>query len=621
MSRSNETYSASGRVLRHAPTPRVLYTPEVHTPRTRQERERAAAIANGMRSGSNTPYGNYGSPNSNAVNGGFNGAFYPSQPFNNSYNNNINNPINNSFPNNSTIPIPVLTPANNSQAFASKRITKPSANEMGAGQSGVDYMKRITMSLQSNLPAELDFALGALVQVSFANAELFKLKIYADMTRALIAKVLTSPLLLPDQTKSLSSDDNILDDILEDDSQAAEAQKVLEAFLVLRNASLDPENALVLVHHVDFCQLVLRGLQLPEKSSSTRGELRTYCVEIAESLSLYMAPLSAQDPYVIAFVNLILTTDDKSILIYALHALTRFMIRDRNPIALSTQFSALLIDRILALLLLRDESILVPVLDFLLHYTKLPANVSFLVSRSAQTAQLVSTHLCRLLKYNVEVLTTPLDVIRLPRRTKKPAPATHPTIPPVMLAELLKLDEPHRATMWMRTSYESDPDGEVTQISLWKAYESQFETYAREQGKRLLPAVDFIKNVTAAFKDSAAMVVNFPDGQRKFIIKGIRPRECAVSLQELNNPESVEPATTTMSGNTSAAPDIPPSPVWFSAVSVLQNMATSRPGKELLNPHTAALVAVGIHNPVIFPGVVMILETLSQSPLEGPVEE
>lgn len=48
--------------------------------------------------------------------------------------------------------------------------------------------------------------------------------------------------------------------------------------------------------------------------------------------------------------------------------------------------------------------------------------------------------------------------------------------------------------------------------------------------KKLLPAVDFIKNVSNAFPNSSAMVLNLPSGQRKFIIKGIEPRFQSVDI-------------------------------------------------------------------------------------------
>lgn len=83
----------------------------------------------------------------------------------------------------------------------------------------------------------------------------------------------------------------------------------------------------------------------------------------------------------------------------------------------------------------------------------------------------------------------------------------------------------------MRVCFEEDADGDVTQIALWKAYESRFEEFVR-QGKKLLAAADFIKNVTMAFRNAAAMVVTSPQGgQQKFIIKGIRPREVPLSLK------------------------------------------------------------------------------------------
>lgn len=84
----------------------------------------------------------------------------------------------------------------------------------------------------------------------------------------------------------------------------------------------------------------------------------------------------------------------------------------------------------------------------------------------------------------------------------------------------------------MRCSFEPDANAEITQIALWQAYQQRFSEFVA-LGRHLLPAADFIKNVSIAFKGAVAMVVPAPQpGQaQKFIIKGIKPRAAPQSLK------------------------------------------------------------------------------------------
>lgn len=134
-------------------------------------------------------------------------------------------------------------------------------------------------------------------------------------------------------------------------------------------------------------------------------------------------------------------------------------------------------------------------------------------------------------------------------------PATLPDLPLDLYEIIIRFPEPLRATTWLRCCYEpfynalevntiSDEvlPGEVTQISLWKAYEKQFQKVwdtPEKSHKPLLPAVDFIKNVSNAFPNSEAMVINLnvAEGEapkKKFIIKGIQPRQFVTNIDDGN---------------------------------------------------------------------------------------
>ncbi|KAK6460913.1 chromatin remodeling protein [Scheffersomyces coipomensis] len=176
----------------------------------------------------------------------------------------------------------------------------------------------------------------------------------------------------------------------------------------------------------------------------------------------------------------------------------------------------------------------------------------------------------------------PINQLNLTKRSQfSGIPTTLPELTPDLYSIIVRFPEPLRATSWLRCCYEpfaggiinsnsttpNDPatnqviPGEVTQISLWKAYENQFEEIwdtsndrvLNPEYKPLLPAVDFIKNVSRAFPNSEAMVVNLESNggdtpelqqqqqpKKKFIIKGIQPRQFAVSI-EVGNYEALKP--------------------------------------------------------------------------------
>lgn len=536
--------------------------------------------------------------------------------------------------------IPIMTPSNSPHAFQSayynpalrqlsqqQLIVERKQSEQrsgglsyGYGLTGAPILQRILMSLRSGIDSEERWALASLIHSSFNSAEKFSLKYNDVLTNVLLTRIIDAQKANGKNTQAsaASVSENIFpfDDTSVSSETLGAQQRTLEALLVIRNFSIESENAEYLGKQKLCRDVVTYGLDT--SNYGVNNEYLHYCIEILESISFYIVCTSSEDPLFTAVVGLVQTSSDRSILVPALRSLSRLLIRDEKNIAklLPVTFVS---QQIMRYLLTRDYELLAASLDFLYQYTAHASNISKLVS-SSDTLSIVATrqHLVRLLTFGMKA--PEADYVRQPRRTPKPVPATPPVLTEEILAELLTYSEPERATQWIRACYENETTGEVTQISLWKAYEAQFEPFARSGGMRLLPAVDFIKNVTSAFQNSAAMVVNMPDGSKRFIIKGIQARAFSVPPSSLKLDANGAPlagskgsdaASGAGAGNSSRPP------IFGATVAlVLQNIGRSYEGKKLLRPVTEDLIKAALLNPVISTYIGDLLAIL-----ESPYEE
>lgn len=512
---------------------------------------------------------------------------------------------------------PIITPANNPQTFQSSQIAQNGMNGrkmgmplIGTGAPGADLMTRILMALKSQIQSEEDWALAALMQVSYSSPKVCNLRVQSSLANTVLKRIYSRCVEASDNQEADPSADGVDAPTLTGKG-IKEQQKVLEALLVLRNASLDPENAQFLASS-ELCRyIIIHGISLPDMR--IYAEFKQMCLEIVEAISFHIKFDSSEDPLFKAMVGALQDNTDRSIIVPALRSLARFLIRDEQNTAQS--LSSDFITQVLRYLLIEDDDLITASLDFLYQYTAQRTNVPKLISTFSNTSTVI-THLIRLLTFGIPKPKS--EYIRLPRLAPKPVPAGPPVIPTEILQELLALTEPARATEWIRSSYESEETGEVTQISLWKAYEAQFEAHARSSGVRLLPAVDFIKNVTSAFQNSAAMVVNLAGNQKRFIIKGIIPREVAVSPASLLigvGPGSASSAPNSGLDQGSAGNGGGPPAFGVTVALVLQNIARSAEGKQLMYPTLRDLVEASLLNPHVQSYIQDLMELI-----EAPVE-
>ena len=99
------------------------------------------------------------------------------------------------------------------------------------------------------------------------------------------------------------------------------------------------------------------------------------------------------------------------------------------------------------------------------------------------------------------------------------------------LKKLKGLEETKRANRWLEEILEEDANHGVTQIAIWKAYEAAF----KDASAPLLEATVLIHGASRVFENASAQIIEDPD--RKFIIKGVRPRERSKETKVVEKPE------------------------------------------------------------------------------------
>ena len=92
-------------------------------------------------------------------------------------------------------------------------------------------------------------------------------------------------------------------------------------------------------------------------------------------------------------------------------------------------------------------------------------------------------------------------------------------LPSESLRNLWSVPEPTRASRWLSEVLEQDHEGGVTQIAIWKSYESAFK---QNKDVPVLEATLLIHNASKIFDGESAQIIEGPE--KKFIIKGVRPK-------------------------------------------------------------------------------------------------
>jgi chromatin structure-remodeling complex subunit RSC9 len=453
---------------------------------------------------------------------------------------------------------PVVTPANNPEHFRQLRM-KYNVNRKdrpqhpkgmmlpGTGFHGPNIYLRALHALQSKQPEEEAYALHHLVKISHERGDKYRFDQFPGLAEALIAKTievgsiyydvkweityLEEDMGRPNALNGLFGTRNLIerirsldrldiqDDLLPEDT-AKSLGMINEAGLILRNMVMLDENAQFLSLIPSIRDLLVIALNLPHHP--TVVELQHYALEIAEQLTRFWL-LDAEDPLYRSLLAQV-DSEDRGRIITSLRALGRIAMNLEAPNKLSG-VSKKTLKSICDWVLVEDEELRNACLDFLYLYTGYADNVDTAVNVINIEALVIQ--LVRLLQYGA-------IAYEERRPSSKPTRSTQfadsaPKLSAAIIQQLVMLEEPDRSSHWLRTCFEEDPTGEITQIHLWTAYNAAFQDImaANPEYKALMPAKDFITNVSSTFSSASAQVIN-SNGQPKYTIRGIRPRSVPV---------------------------------------------------------------------------------------------
>jgi chromatin structure-remodeling complex subunit RSC9 len=400
-------------------------------------------------------------------------------------------------------------------------------NINGLNHQGIKQLERIKMSFESELLDEIKYVLNLLIVLSNNNPSKINLKSDYSFLIDYLLKYL--------QNSNLELDIKI------------------DCFLIIRNLIQNVDNCQILSFNLKLREIILSFLNIYDNSidylnffeNDQFKELIKYSLDIIENISSYLSPINSDDLIFNKLIYIFKLNNDKNTSITILRSISRYLYGSNN-LSSSNNDASILIDneflnKTLSFLILSnnnnsiDDEIILTSLDFLIQYLSIKEENLINLINNDLNRKLILEKLLPLLmiykqNFKTEFNTQNLNYLRLYKRILK-TDDFNKKIPIIsndnlIFKELNKLKEPQRATSWLRCCFKPNKFGNITQIELWRAYESQFNK------KKLLPAVEFIKNVQFAFPHSKAKVIHLPNNEgRKFIIEGIEPRSEIVNLE------------------------------------------------------------------------------------------
>lgn len=484
---------------------------------------------------------------------------------------------------------------NGSSGVTTQNGQKAINNAFGSGSQGIHLTTRIVMSMKSGIKSEIDWAIMAISNQSCQNPESIKFEEHNYLVAELI-KYSFIPFELINKGKLSDLDDDMISLSLNSLLSIRNLIQDLENQQYLSEVENIKGQLILTLKFLNDWFFQSDGKKFPLiQYENEINETFIYIIDILEILTCYYVDNNKHDQLFDILMKFALKVQDRHLIIGIINCLTHLLYikdtsedKDRSNLEESSEkFENMTVktsnncinaitDELLVTysnyLLINDNELTETVLTFLKEYlfsrSYHSSCTTIKESQYLRLRKLISIDSIRdtLFKQLPILIVDGLPLInpsKFPiehQLLKRSLHSSVPIVPPMLTDSLFdvisKFSEPLRASTWLRCCYEpyfnkdlGDPNidvsknlvndgkitpGEVTQLSLWKAYEKQFSKTANKDSKvqPLMPAVDFIKNVTVAFPQANAMVVmlNEETQKKKFIIRGIQPRQFVVGI-------------------------------------------------------------------------------------------
>ncbi|GAA5865894.1 hypothetical protein JCM3774_005515 [Rhodotorula dairenensis] len=433
---------------------------------------------------------------------------------------------------------------------------------------------RLVLSIRSGVPAEVDFGLDRLVQMTSIEPDLVRLSEFPGLLDGCLALVREY---LDRRTADRERGLPALAPLVGQEARSVLRRRAGEAALILRNLapesrSRDPLLASKKLVRV-VCDVLDEG-QADDLDGDETTEIRIYLLDVLECIAEHVPlalpghaiaagadtaddddkpppqPEPLDSPAVRLFPLLVALTrsTDRALVLAGFRCLTALALNGKSDAVfalLTYEGIAPLpkphphpIQTAVELLPVGDAELNLAILEFIYQHTLLPSNAVLFAERPhlAGILRLLISKFhvrAKLEEVSIDLRVAPFDgrfyhdlhgIKHVRKAAPNPVQPTDSLVSPEELAHLITMVEPTRTLTWMRTAFEADPASSVPQVTLWTTYRSQFEPHARPELPPLLAAAEVIKASQQAFPNVLPMVSE-EGGQRNFVIKGLKVRD------------------------------------------------------------------------------------------------
>lgn len=434
---------------------------------------------------------------------------------------------------------------------------------------------RLVLSIRSGVPAEIDFGLDRLVQMTSIEPDLVRLSEFPGLLDGCLA-------IVRDYLERRKADRErglpALAAIVGQEARSVLRRRAGEAALILRNLAPESRSRDPLLASKKLLRTICDVLEEGQSDAldgEETTEIRIYLLDVLECIAEHVPlalpghpiaagaadaaddgdkpppkPEALDSPAVRLFPLLVALTrsSDRALLLAGFRTLTALALNGKSDAV----FALLAYNGIeplpkphphpiqtaVELLPVADTELNLAILEFIYQHTLLPSNAVLFAERPELVGilrLLISKFHVRakLEEVSIDLRVAPFDgryyhdlhgVKHVRKPTPNPIQPTDSLVSPEELAHLITLVEPSRTLTWMRTAFEADPASSVPQVVLWTSYRTQFEPHARPDLPPLLAAAEVIKASQQAFPNVLPMVSE-EGGQRNFVIKGLKIRD------------------------------------------------------------------------------------------------